>query len=144
MYGSSERCRRNEPGVGLRGIRLLQGDAMMRPPGAAGRRLRSIKLVHTVVWAFFVACIVAVPVFALLDRLRVAAWFAAIVFVEVLILAFNRWHCPLTPIAARYTDDRRANFDIFLPEWLARHNKTVFGGLYIAGLLVLLWRLSLA
>lgn len=107
---------------------------------ASGRQLLAIKLLHTVVWAFFVACIVAVPVFALQDRLRIAAWFAGIVFVEVLILAFNRWHCPLTPIAARYTGDRRANFDIFLPEWLARHNKTVFGALYVAGLLVLLWR----
>ena len=44
--------------------------------------------------------------------------------------------CPLTSIAARYTDDRRANFDIYLPEWLARHNKAVFGALYVAGILV--------
>jgi hypothetical protein len=28
--------------------------------------------------------------------------------------------CPLTGIAARYTDDRRDNFDIYLPPWLAR------------------------
>ena len=41
----------------------------------------------------------------------------------------------LTPIAARYTDARHDNFDIYLPAWLARHNKTIFGALYGGGIL---------
>lgn len=109
-------------------------------PAEAARHLFAIKLLHTVVWAFFVACIAAVPLLALRDRLFLSACFAAIVMIEVLVLAINRWHCPLTPIAARYTTDHRDNFDIFLPEWLARHNKTIFGALYLLGLLILLWR----
>ena len=40
---------------------------------------------------------------------------------------------PLTAWAARYTTDRRDNFDIYLPLWLARHNKSIFGALYVAG-----------
>jgi hypothetical protein len=52
------------------------------------------------------------------------------------VLLFNRMRCPLTGVAARYTDDRRDNFDIYLPEWLARHNKTIFGTLYVAGVLL--------
>jgi hypothetical protein len=44
----------------------------------------------------------------------------------------NQWRCPLTSIAARYTDERRDNFDIYLPEWLAKHNKSIFGVLYVA------------
>jgi len=59
-----------------------------------------------------------------------------VVFVEVLVLVFNRMRCPLTGVAARYTDDRRDNFDIYLPEWVARHNKTIFGTLYVAGIVV--------
>jgi hypothetical protein len=39
------------------------------------------------------------------------------------VLWLNGWRCPLTDVAARYTDDRRANFDIYLPEWLARYNE---------------------
>jgi hypothetical protein len=62
-----------------------------------------------------------------------------VVFLEVLILAFNEWRCPLTPVAARYTSDRRDNFDIFLPEWLARYNKEIFGSLYVAGSLLVLY-----
>ena len=64
-----------------------------------------------------------------------------IVFVEVLVIALNRGQCPLTPLAARYTSDRAPNFDIFLPSWLARYNKQVFGALYLAGVAytVLVW-----
>jgi len=106
--------------------------------------LRTIKLVHTVVWAGFAGCIVAIPVLALQQRFRLAALLALIVLGEVVVLALNRWRCPLTPIAARYTDDRRANFDIYLPEWLARHNKEVFGSLYLAGVALLAVRWILA
>jgi len=101
------------------------------------RQLKLIKLLHTVVWAGFAGCIVAIPVLALQQRFRFAALLALIVLGEVVVLAVNRWRCPLTPIAARYTDDRRPNFDIYLPEWLARHNKEVFGSLYLAGLVLL-------
>ena len=62
-----------------------------------------------------------------------ALWLAAIVFVEVAVLALNKWRCPLTSVAARYTTDRRANFDIYLPEWLAKHNKVIFGTIYLVG-----------
>jgi hypothetical protein len=43
-----------------------------------------------------------------------------------------------------YADDRRANFDIYLPEWLARHNKGIFGSLYLAGVVLLAVRWILA
>jgi hypothetical protein len=101
----------------------------------ASQRLITIRVVHTMVWALFAACIVAIPIASLIGEHRIAAWLAAIVFVEVLVLAINRWSCPLTSIAARYTEDRRPNFDIYLPQWLARYNKQIFGPLYVAGIL---------
>jgi hypothetical protein len=101
------------------------------------RRLKAIRLLHTAVWAGFAGCIVAIPVLTLQERFRLAAVLALIVLGEVLVLALNRWRCPLTPIAARYTGDRRANFDIYLPEWLARYNKEIFGPLYVAGVVFL-------
>jgi hypothetical protein len=99
------------------------------------QRLIAIKLAHTIVWALFAGCILAIPIASLMGEHRVAAWLAAIVFVEVLVLAFNRWSCPLTSIAAAYTADRRPNFDIYLPQWLARYNKQIFGPLYVAAIL---------
>ena len=48
----------------------------------------------------------------------------------------------MTGVAARYTNDRRDNFDIYLPLWLARYNKQIFGALYLAGILytLIVWR----
>jgi hypothetical protein len=43
-------------------------------------------------------------------------------------------------LAARYTEDRRSNFDIYLPEWLARYNKEIFGTLYLAAMVLLVVR----
>jgi hypothetical protein len=54
----------------------------------------------------------------------------------VLVLIANGERCPLTGVAARYTVDRRDNFDIYLPEWLARHNKLIFGSIYLGGIAV--------
>jgi len=96
-------------------------------------RLAAVKLLHTVVWAFFAGCIVAIPALAWTHRYRAAAWLIGIVAVEAIIVLVNGWKCPLTAVAARYTSDRRDNFDIFLPVWIARYNKLVFGALYICG-----------
>lgn len=103
-----------------------------------------VKTAHTLVWALFAGAILALPVASWRGRHALAAGLAALVAAEVLVLLLNRMACPLTAMAARYTEDRRDNFDIFLPLWLARHNKLVFGLLYLAGLgyALLRWCLS--
>jgi hypothetical protein len=103
--------------------------------------LRLVKVVHTLAWALFAGCILALPVAALQGHFTLALVLAGIVMVEVIILAANRFRCPLTDVAARYTDDRRANFDIYLPLWLARYNKQIFGTLFVGGLVLtgVLW-----
>lgn len=98
------------------------------------KALRGIKLVHTAVWGVFVGCIVGMPVLAYMGRFGAAALAGGVVLGESLVILFNGWACPLTAMAARYTSDRRANFDIYLPESLARYNKEIFGSLYAAGL----------
>ncbi len=104
--------------------------------------LRTIKTVHTVLWAILATCILAIPAFGWAEMYRQVLWSTSIVLVEILILVLNGWQCPLTGVAARHTDDRRDNFDIYLPAWLARHNKLIFGSLFVAGeaVVVLRWR----
>jgi hypothetical protein len=102
--------------------------------------LRAVKLLHTVVWAVLAACVVAIIPVALLGDRRLAAALCAVVTVEVLVLAFNRFHCPLTAVAARYTTERQDNFDIYLPLWLAKHNQHVFGALFVVGLVLTVLR----
>ena len=98
--------------------------------------LRVIKLAHTVVWALLVAVILAIPVMAWQERVTATAVLTGIMLSEVLVLVVNGWRCPLTDLAARYTDDRRANFDIYLPLWLAANNQRIFGSVFVAGLVV--------
>ncbi|MCU1326382.1 MAG: hypothetical protein JWN34_1752, partial [Bryobacterales bacterium] len=60
------------------------------------RKLLTVKVVHTVVWAFFATCIVAIPVFAAKGQLHTAAKLIGLVLLECLVLALNRGRCPLT------------------------------------------------
>lgn len=105
----------------------------------AHMKLRWVKSLHTLVWAVFAGCIVAIPVTTMLGHLQASAWLIGVVLVEVVVLVLNGMRCPLTDVAARYTSDRRANFDIHLPLWLAQHNKTIFGALYMVGVLCTAW-----
>jgi hypothetical protein len=109
---------------------------------SAGDALRVVKLAHTLAWAIFAACTLLIPVAAWMGRLDLAFVLIAVVAVEVLVLLANGLRCPLTGVAARYTSDRSDNFDIYLPLWLARYNKQVFGTIYVAGILctLLVWR----
>jgi hypothetical protein len=102
-------------------------------------RLVLVKALHTTVWAFMVACIVAIYGFASVERFTAALAMIAIVTAETVVLVANRMSCPLTGVAARFTTDRDPNFDIYLPRWLAQYNKQIFGPLYIGGVLYTLW-----
>ncbi len=101
-------------------------------PGSA---LRTVKLLHTGAWACFAGCILAIPVLGFIRRYEAALALIGIVLAEVIILVVNGLRCPLTAVAARYTDDRRDNFDIYLPLWIARNNKFIFGLLFLLGAL---------
>jgi hypothetical protein len=100
-------------------------------------RLVAVKLPHTLVWAFFAAsaCIVGIPIAAVLHQFRWAAILTALVTLECAVPALNRGRCPLTAIAGRYTSDRHDNFDIYLPPFVARYNKQIFGTLFVLGTL---------
>lgn len=99
-----------------------------------------IRTIHTIVWAFFVAVILAMPVLGWYGHFGWAVAAAGLIAIEGLILLANKGRCPLTNLAARYVEDRSPNFDIYLPEWLARYNKHIFTTLYVFGGLFVLWR----
>lgn len=93
----------------------------------------AVKTTHTAVWLFFVVCIVGAPIAAYVGHFGWAALLVGLVACEALVLLFNRWTCPLTGVAARYTERRDDNFDIYLPRWLAKYNKAIFTPLYLLG-----------
>jgi hypothetical protein len=102
--------------------------------------LAAIKILHTAVWAVMAGSILALPVAAFTRHFRWALILTALIVCECAVLAANRGRCPLTDWAARFSEDRAANFDIYLPDWLARNNKVIFGTLFALNELVVLWR----
>jgi hypothetical protein len=107
----------------------------------AFQKLRLIKTAHTVAWLVFAGAIVMLGPVIIAGNRTFAWWLIALVSIECVVVGANGMRCPLTAIAARYTSDRRDNFDIYLPLWLARHNKTIFGSWFAADLLLVgvLW-----
>jgi hypothetical protein len=89
-------------------------------PMADAAKLVRVKLAHTAIWAFMAGAIVALPYLGWTRHFGLAAAVTALVVGEGVVLAFNRGHCPLTDVAARYTTERADNFDIYLPLTIAR------------------------
>lgn len=106
-----------------------------------GRKLLLIRLVHTLIWAFFVFVIGYILYAGVFDKIGVLVWIAiALIILEGVVLQLNRGSCPLTPIAAKYTNNRNDNFDIFLPNWLAKNNKIIFSSIWLLGVVIVIYR----
>jgi hypothetical protein len=63
--------------------------------------LSGIKVLHTLIWAFMAACMLVLPVVAVLRRFRWAAILTTVILLECGVLALNGGRCPLTDLAAR-------------------------------------------
>ena len=115
-----------------------RGEVDARSNSSRAKALVWIRLVHTAAWAFFAGCVLAIPFAGVMRNFRGAAILSGFVLLECAILATNDGRCPLTNLASRYTEDRRDNFDIYLPLWLARNNKSIFGTIFVLGELLVL------
>lgn len=105
------------------------------------RQLLTIKLLHTLIWAVLASATLVVFYAGLFNHVNVYTWISiAMVIMEGIVLVIFKWSCPLTGIARKYSDSTKDNFDIFLPNWLAKHNKAIFTTLFLAGLVLVLFR----
>jgi hypothetical protein len=77
--------------------------------------LIAIKLLHTAIWAFLTASILALPLAGMLRRFRLAMIISAVVLLECGVLAINGGRCPLTDLAARYTLDQAPTLTFICP-----------------------------
>ncbi|NER10168.1 hypothetical protein SAMN06265375_101294 [Muriicola jejuensis] len=107
----------------------------------AGKKLWAIKLIHTVIWAFFVFVIFYILYTGIADTVNIYTWIGIVLILgEGLTLLIFKMFCPLTLIARKYSDSTKDNFDIFLPNWLARHNKLIFTSIFAIGVLIVIYR----
>jgi hypothetical protein len=107
------------------------------------QKLKLIKLAHTLVWVLMVAAIFYIIYSGWSGYISHLTFGAlGLIGLETVVLVANKWVCPMTPMARKYTDDPRPNFDIYLPEWLAKYNKEIFGTLLAVGVGLVVWRLT--
>lgn len=105
------------------------------------QQLRTIKLIHTIIWFIFASATVYVLYSGLFDDCTVYTWIAiGLIIGEGIVLLIYKWNCPLTGIARKYSDSQKENFDIYLPLWLAKYNKLIFTTIFITGIALILMR----
>ncbi|WP_347159416.1 hypothetical protein [Pontibacter chitinilyticus] len=106
------------------------------------RKLLLIKVVHTLIWIFYNVVIFYLLYAVLMDRIDKWVWICiGLVLLEGLVLLAFKKMCPITVVARKYSDSTRDNFDIFLPNWLARYNKEIYTTIFLISILLLLYRL---
>lgn len=105
-------------------------------------KLLIIKLIHTIIWMFFVLVIFYILYSGVFNQINRLTWIGIglIIGEGIVLLIFNKF-CPLTLVARKYSDSQKDNFDIFLPNWLAKHNKLIFTSIFLAGLIIIIIRL---
>lgn len=105
-------------------------------------RLVVVKIVHTLIWIFFNLVIGWLFFAVITNRINKWLWMGVAAFVlEGIVLLIFRNMCPLTIIARRYSDSAKYNFDIYLPNWLARYNKIIYSCLLAIVFIMLAYRL---
>ncbi|MEH6957806.1 hypothetical protein [Neobacillus drentensis] len=106
------------------------------------KKLFYIKLLHTIIWFFYVLVIFYIFYTGVFNKVNIYTWTSiGLVIFEGIILMIFKGKCPLTVLGYKYTINPQVGFDIFLPRWLAKHNKMIFGTIFAVGTLLVLFRL---
>jgi NhaP-type Na+/H+ or K+/H+ antiporter len=101
-----------------------------------------IKTLHTGIWLFFNVVIFYLLYAVISNKIDKWVWIClGLIVMEGLILLVFKAVCPVTLIARKYSDSQAHNFDIFLPEWLAKHNKTIYTSIVALSVIVLIYQL---
>ena len=105
-------------------------------------KLLLIKWLHTLIWLFFNVVIFYLLYAVIVDRIDIWVWICiGLVVLEGLVLLAFKMFCPLTVMARKYSDSTKDNFDIFLPNWLAKYNKLIYTSIFGLAIAILIYRM---
>lgn len=108
----------------------------------AKRKLMVVKLIHTAIWLFFNVVILYLLYAVIENKIDTWTWTGlGLFFIEAIVLIIFKMKCPLTLIARRYSASKKENFDIYLPNWLAKHNKLIYSAILCIIITILCFRL---
>ena len=107
-------------------------------------KLTLIKTIHTAIWIFFNVVIFYLLYAVVAGTIDKWVWIGLGLFLlEGIVLLIFKMKCPLTLIARKYSDSKKDNFDIYLPNWLARYNQRIYTSILAVILVILIGRLLL-
>src|SRR5450432_2399741 len=102
-------------------------------------KLNIVKGIHSVIWIFFNGVIVYLYWAVISGKIDYWVWISiGIILLEGMVLLIFKRSCPITLIARKYSDSTKDNFDIFLPNWLAKYNKIIYTMLFVIVLIMFL------
>jgi hypothetical protein len=105
-------------------------------------KLRFIKLLHTLIWVFFNVVIFYILYAVITNRIDGLLWICyGLIILEGFVLILFKMYCPLTVWARKYSNSTTHNFDIYLPEWLAKYNKLIYTSIIGVSIVILIFRL---
>lgn len=105
-------------------------------------KLTLVRILHTVIWIFYNIVIFYLLYAVIVNRIDKWVWIClGLIFLEGLILVLFKNICPVTIVARRYSQSQKDNFDIYLPNWLARHNKAIYTSIVGISVIILIYQL---
>lgn len=103
--------------------------------------LRIVKSIHTLIWLVMTGATILLFRAVLLQSFDLLFYISlGLILAEIIVLTINGWVSPLTPLAARYTDNQSDNFDIYLPGFMARYNKQIYSVILALILIIQLYQ----
>jgi len=94
--------------------------------------LTTIKIIHTIIWIFFNVVLFYMAYAVIVNNIDIYVWIGiGLILLEGIVLLSFKKICPLTIMARKYSESAKDNFDIYLPEWLARNNKLIYTTFFI-------------
>lgn len=109
---------------------------------SANLNLKLIKILHTTIWVFFNVVIFYLLYAVIANKIDKWVWICiGLILLEGIILIIFKSICPVTLLARKYSDSTKENFDIYLPNWLAKYNKLIYSTIVLVALCILAYRL---
>jgi hypothetical protein len=106
-------------------------------------KLTLIKILHTTIWLFYNVVIFYLLYAVIVNKIDRWMWSCiGLIVLEGIILIVFRSICPVTLIARKYSNSQKPNFDIYLPNWLAKYNKEIYTTIFLVAIAILIYRLS--
>lgn len=105
-------------------------------------KLTIIKTIHTFIWIFFNVVIFYMLYAVLTNKFDKWLWIGyGLVALEGTTLLVFKFFCPLTIMARKYSDSQKDNFDIYLPNWLAKYTKLIYTSILLIIVFLTVFRL---